>query len=38
MEQTLDYFEKVYGGIRRYLEGIGFTREMQERLASSVSP
>jgi len=38
MGQTLTYFDSVYGGIRRYLEGIGFTREMQDRLARSLSP
>jgi len=37
MEQTLEYFEAVYGGIRAYLEGIGFTRAQQDQLARSVS-
>ena len=37
MEQTLHYFDQVYGGIRRYLEGIGFTQSMQDRLARSLA-
>lgn len=37
MQQTLQFFQTKYGGMRNYLHTIGVSKEMQDRLAKSIS-
>ena len=37
MQQTLRFMQTKYGGARNYLHTIGVTKEMQDRLAKSLS-